>query len=94
MPGAIWTLAISRKTRQQIELCLPYATHTHIRDFYGQPRQPLDLDRIWPMFAKSGYNGYMSAEYEGTEDAMVGVPKLIEKIKALCRKYSSTERQA
>ena len=45
------------------------------------------------IFAKSGYNGYMSAEYEGTEDAMVGVPKLIEKIKALCRKYSSTERQ-
>jgi hypothetical protein len=35
----------------------------------------------------------MSAEYEGTEDAMVGVPKLIEKIKALCRKYSSTEPQ-
>ena len=78
---------------EQIELCLPYATHTHIRDFYGQPRQPLDLERIWQSFVKSGYNGYMSAEYEGTEDAMVGVPKLIEKIKALCRKYSSTERQ-
>ena len=78
---------------EQIELCLPYATHTHVRDFYGQPRQPLDLERIWQIFAKSGYNGYMSAEYEGTEDAMVGVPKLIEKIKALCRKYSSTERQ-
>jgi hypothetical protein len=31
----------------------------------------------------------MSAEYEGKEDAMTGVPKLIEKIKALCRKYSS-----
>jgi sugar phosphate isomerase/epimerase len=74
---------------EQIELCLPYATHTHIRDFYGEPRQPLDLDRIWQMFAKSGYNGYMSAEYEGKEDAMTGVPKLIEKIKALCRKYSS-----
>ena len=74
---------------EQIELCLPYATHTHIRDFYGEPRQPLDLDRVWQMFAKSGYNGYMSAEYEGKEDAMTGVPKLIEKIKVLCRKYSS-----
>src|ERR1039457_2889997 len=27
---------------EQIELCLPYATHAHIRDFYGEPRQPLD----------------------------------------------------
>lgn len=74
---------------EQIELCLPYATHTHIRDLYGEPKQPLDLERIWQMFAKSGYNGYMSAEYEGKEDAMTGVPKLIEKIKVLCRKYSS-----
>ena len=73
---------------EQIELCLPYATHTHIRDFYGEPRQPLDLERIWQMFAKSGYSGYMSAEYEGKEDAMTGVPKLVEKIRTLCRKYS------
>ena len=74
---------------EQIELCLPYATHAHIRDFYGEPKQPLDLDRVWQLFAKSGYNGFMSAEYEGKEDAMTGVPKLIEKIKVLCRKYSS-----
>jgi sugar phosphate isomerase/epimerase len=74
---------------EQIELCLPYATHAHIRDFYGEPKQPLDLDRVWQMFAMKGYNGYMSAEYEGKEDAMTGVPKLIEKIKVLCRKYSS-----
>jgi hypothetical protein len=31
----------------------------------------------------------MSAEYEGDEDALTGVPKLVEKIKTLCRKYSS-----
>ena len=74
---------------EQIELCLPYATHAHIRDLYGEPKQPLDLDRVWQLFAKSGYNGFMSAEYEGKEDAMTGVPKLIEKIKVLCRKYSS-----
>jgi len=50
---------------------------------------PLDLDRVWQIFARKGYNGYMSAEYEGKEDAMTGVPKLIEKIKVLCQKYSS-----
>ena len=73
----------------QIEACLPYATHTHIRDFYGEKKEPLDLDRIWQMFARAGYKGYMSAEYESEEDAMTGVPKLIDKIKALCHQYSS-----
>ncbi len=74
---------------QQIEACIPHATHTHVRDFYGESRKPLDLDRVWQKFAKAGYKGYMSAEYEGDEDPMSGVPKLIEKMKALCRKYSS-----
>jgi sugar phosphate isomerase/epimerase len=74
---------------EQIEACLPYATHTHIRDFYGEHKTPLDLDRVWQSFAQSGYKGYMSAEYEGEEEAMTGVPKLIGKIKELCRKYSS-----
>jgi sugar phosphate isomerase/epimerase len=74
---------------EQIQTCLPYATHAHIRDFYGEPKKPLDLDRVWQMFIQSGYKGYMSVEYEGEEDAMSGVPKLINKIKPLCRKYST-----
>jgi len=74
---------------EQVEACLPYATHTHIRDFYGEHKSPLDLERMWQLFAKSGYKGYMSAEYEGEEDAMTGVPKLVGKIKELCRKHSS-----
>jgi sugar phosphate isomerase/epimerase len=77
------------KPYEQIQTCLPYATHAHIRDFYGEPKKPLDLDRVWQMFAQSGYKGYMSVEYEGEEDAMSGVPKLINKIKPLCRKYST-----
>jgi sugar phosphate isomerase/epimerase len=73
---------------EQIEACLPFATQAHIRDFYGESKKPLDLDRVWQSFAKAGYRGYMSAEYEGAEDSMTGVPKLVEKIKALCSKYS------
>ncbi len=73
---------------EQIEACVPYASHAHIRDFYGNSRQPLDLDRVWQIFAKAGYRGYMSAEYEGQEDPMTGVPKLTDKIKALCGRYS------
>jgi sugar phosphate isomerase/epimerase len=73
----------------QVEALIPYATHTHIREWYGKQHQPLDLEQIWQMFAKGGYQGFMSIEYEGEEDAATAVPKLVEKVKALCRKYSS-----
>ena len=72
-----------------IQACVPYATHTHIRDLFGATKRPIDLDRVWRLFAQGGYKGYMSAEYEAEEDAITGAPKLLEKIKVLCRKYSS-----
>jgi sugar phosphate isomerase/epimerase len=73
----------------QVESLIPYATNTHIRDYYGREHQPLDLDRMWQLFAKGGYQGFMSVEYEDDEDAMTAVPRLVDKVKALCRKYSS-----
>jgi sugar phosphate isomerase/epimerase len=73
----------------QIEMCVPYATHTHIRDHFDRGEQPIDLDRVWQIFSKAGYKGYMSAEYEGREDPLTAVPKLVSKIKALCKKYST-----
>lgn len=72
-----------------IEACLPYATNSHIRDYWGEAKTPLDLDRVWQMFVKHGFKGYMQAEYEAEADPRTGVPKLVEKIKTLCRKYSS-----
>lgn len=72
----------------QIEATIPYATHTHIREVFDSG-EPIDLERVWQLFARGGYKGYMSAEYGGREDAMTGVPKLLEKIKTLCRKYST-----
>jgi sugar phosphate isomerase/epimerase len=74
---------------EQIAACIPHASHVHVRDFYGEPKSPLDLDRVWQLFAKAGYKGYLSAEYEGEEDPLTGVPKLVGKIKALCKQYSS-----
>jgi L-ribulose-5-phosphate 3-epimerase len=73
----------------QIEMCIPYATHTHIREVFSGGKGRIDLERVWQMFAKGGYKGFMSAEYEGDEDALTAVPKLLAKIKALCKKYSS-----
>ena len=76
----------------QIAACIPYATNTHIRDHFDD-HTPIDMDRVWQLFAKAGFKGYMSAEYEaafeGNEDASVGVPKLTSKIRALCQKYST-----
>ncbi len=74
----------------QIKACVPYATHTHIRDHFDHGGAPIDLDRVWRMFRDGDYKGYMSAEYEGREDPMIGVPKLMNKIKALCQKYSTS----
>lgn len=74
---------------RQIESCIPVATHTHIRDTFGDSHRPIDLDRVWQLFAKGGFKGYMSVEYEGEEDEMTGVPKLLDRVRELCRKYSS-----
>ena len=74
---------------RQIEACVPYATHTHIRDHFSNSHEPIDMDRVWRLFAADGYKGYMSSEYEGKEDAMTAVPKLMDQIETLCRKYST-----
>jgi sugar phosphate isomerase/epimerase len=76
----------------QITACIPYATNIHIRDrFYD--RTPVDMDRVWQIFAQAGHQGYVSAEYESSSpDSLppaAGVPKLVDKIQALCKKYSS-----
>ena len=73
---------------RQIEACVPYATHTHIRDRFGDSHHPIDLDRVWKLFVQGCYRGYMSAEYEGEESAVTAVPTLVDRIKALCARYS------
>jgi sugar phosphate isomerase/epimerase len=76
----------------QIAACIPYATMTHIRDRFDD-KTPIDMDRVWRLFAQAAYKGYMSVEYDanwnGGESAITGVPKLIAKTRELCSKYSS-----
>lgn len=75
---------------EQIKACLPYVTGTiHVRDVFDDDVTPIDLDRVWRIFADAGVKGFPSAEYQGKEDPKTGVPKLTEKIRALCAKYSS-----
>jgi sugar phosphate isomerase/epimerase len=76
----------------QIAACIPYATVSHIRDHFDD-KTPIDMDRVWKMYAQAGHKGYMSLEYEGDASAggtaEAGVPKGIAQIRELCRKYSS-----
>jgi sugar phosphate isomerase/epimerase len=76
----------------QIAACIPYATNIHIRDHFYD-RTPVDMDRVWQIFAQAGHQGFVSAEYESSSpDSLppaTGVPKLVDEIQALCRKYSS-----
>ncbi len=78
----------------QIAACIPYATNAHIMDRFDDGR-PIDLERIWTLFAQAGFRGYMSLEYDAKPDvediSSTEIPRLISEIRALCRKYSSTE---
>lgn len=78
----------------QIAACIPYATNTHIRDHFDDGT-PIDLDRVWRMFAEGGYRGYMLLEYSplpGEEnEAQTEVPRMVSEIRKLCRQYSTTE---
>lgn len=75
----------------QIAACIPYATVSHIRPLFDDGT-PIDLDRVFGMYAAAGHKGFMSLEYEppkGGESAATGVPKMVARIRALCQKYSS-----
>ncbi len=75
----------------QIAACMPYATVSHIRDHWDDGK-PLDMERVWRLYAEAGHKGYMAVEYspeETGEPAITGAPKLIAKTIELCRKYSS-----
>jgi len=76
----------------QIAACLPYATVSHIRDRFDD-QSLIDLDRVFRLYAEAGHKGYMSLEYEGDnkggETAVTGVPRMVTKIRELCRKYST-----
>jgi sugar phosphate isomerase/epimerase len=54
----------------------------------GKTRGPMDLDRVFRMFAAHGYRGYMGLEYESDGDPKTDVPKYLRQLKDLAVKYS------
>jgi len=77
----------------QIAACIPYATVSHIRDRFDDGT-PIDMDRVWKMYAQAGHRGFMSIEYQGDtrigdEPLTTGLPKLLARVRDLCHKYST-----
>jgi Sugar phosphate isomerases/epimerases len=75
----------------QVALCLPYAVSTHVKVNIGGEdgvKEPADWDRLIGMFAKSGYRGYLSLEYEEKEGAEIAVPRLAAELLRGVRKYT------
>ena len=77
----------------QIEMSIPYAVSTHVKTEMalddGKTRGPLDWDRLFTMFARHGFRGYMGLEYEAAEDPLVVVPKYLRTLKEMAVKYSA-----
>jgi sugar phosphate isomerase/epimerase len=81
----------SQDSYAQIAACIPYATVSHIRDKFDDGTA-IDMDRVWKLYADAGHKGAMSIEYEGGpqgDPASIGVPKLVARVRELCRKYST-----
>lgn len=74
----------------QIAACVPYATNAHILDRFDD-WSPIDLERVWKIFAQAGYRGYMSLEYDAKpgegDTSGTEIPRLVSVIRALCQKY-------
>lgn len=82
------------KVYDQIEMSIPHAVNAHVKTAValddGSGHVPADLDRMFGMFARHGYRGYMGLEYEGTaEEPATAVPKYLRQMQTLAAKYSA-----
>lgn len=63
-----------------IEKVAPYAVTTHFKSEVsgkGFAGGPVDIPRIVGILKRAGYRGYLSLEYEGREDPMTAVPRIM-----------------
>jgi L-ribulose-5-phosphate 3-epimerase len=80
------------KVYEQIEMSIPYAVSTHIKTELTQDdgtKAPFDWDRVFGMFARHGYRGYMGLEFEAADDPAKAVPGHLRHLKELAQKYSA-----
>ena len=74
----------------QVEMCVPYAVSTHIKAQISTPdgkKEKADFERLFGLFAKGGYRGFVSLEYED-KDPDTAIPLLAPQIIRAARKYA------
>jgi len=71
----------------QIEMCAPYATNVHWKEFVhvGGKEVAVDAKRVLQILGDAGYKGYLSLEYESDGDPFKAVPMLIAKMQEAIR---------
>lgn len=72
--------------------CIPYAVNVHLKESIAGAdgrKEKADWDRLAGMFAKAGYRGYLSIEYEDKEEPATALPRLAADLKRVARKYSA-----
>jgi L-ribulose-5-phosphate 3-epimerase len=77
----------------QIEMSIPHAVSTHVKTEIalddGRTRAPSDLERVFRMFARRGFRGYMGLEYEASDDPAAAVPRYLGRLRDLALRYSA-----
>jgi len=69
----------------KLEMLAPYTVLMQAKTYYGGGTWytlDLDYDRIAEIMRKVDYRGYVSLEFEGTEDAATAVPKSLELLRS------------
>jgi L-ribulose-5-phosphate 3-epimerase len=75
----------------QTAMAIPYAVSTHIKAQISTPdgkKEKTDYERLFSMFAKGGYRGFVSLEYE-ENDAETAVPGIAAEMIKAARKYQA-----
>ena len=75
---------------KQVEMSIPYAVSTHIKATISTPdgkKEKTDYERLFGLFAKGGYRGFVSLEYE-EKDAMTAVPLIVPELLKAVRKFA------
>ena len=76
---------------KQIEMIVPYAVNVQVKsDFVDETgTHESDWNRIAGMLQRASYRGYLALEYESVKSVDTEVPRLLQKLKEVSRKYSA-----
>ena len=68
---------------RDLEMCAPYAVNVQVKSEIsrkGQKKELADLKRLVKMLRDVNYQGFVTLEYEATEDAWTAVPRLLKEL--------------